>query len=91
MREQAIWNILAAPTQRRDGLLKVYGIPENDRSDNQVKSARAMLLIFMRPVSELAKPVEKYRPRQCVPGLAFVQSRMNATPQVNVPDVLQKE
>jgi hypothetical protein len=91
MSEQVIRNILTAVAQYVDGLLKVYGIPDNDRSDNHIKSACAMLLIFMRPVSELAEPVEEYRSRECVPGFAFVQARMNAPPQVNVPDVLQKE
>lgn len=65
--------------------------PEDDRRDHKVKAAGAMLLVFIRPVSDFAQPVEEHRAGEGITRLALVQPHMDAPPQVNVLHVLQQE
>ena len=74
-----------------DGPLQVGRIPKNDGGGEQVQTARAMALVFIGAVKDLAEPIEKYGAAEHVLLLALIESNVAATPQFGVLKPLQRE
>jgi hypothetical protein len=50
--------------KRRDSLLQIDGIPEDDRGDNEIEPTGLVLQILPEPVANSAATVEENRPSQ---------------------------
>jgi hypothetical protein len=52
--------------QGGDGAVQITGIPQDDRSDEEVQAGRAMLLIFVGAVANFPEPMDEDGARQTV-------------------------
>jgi hypothetical protein len=68
--EQLVGDVLQL-TKSGDSTLQVARAPQDDGGDEQIEAGGAVLLVLVRAVADLTKPVNKNRARQAVAGFAL--------------------
>ena len=53
---------------------KVHSIPEDNRSNDKVQSAGAVVLLLPRPIKKFSPPIEKDGFCKCIARFALIQS-----------------
>ena len=60
--QQMIWYVLGL-AQRGDGAFEIACVPQDNGGDDQVEAGRAVLLVLIGAVADLAQAVDEHGPR----------------------------
>ena len=74
-----------------DGTLQVYGVPQNDCGNEQVRAAGTMNLVFIGTVPNLAKAIEENSAVERILLLAVVESNVTTPTQFWVLQPVESE
>ena len=62
---------------------QIHGVPQNYGCRYQIQTAGSLALLVKTAVTDFPKSIKEDRPRQGIPGLALVQTGMDAAAQFN--------
>ena len=77
------------PIECSDSLLQIDSVPKGDRGNNQIEATSLILQIFAEPIANCTATIEENRPSQRITRLAFVQTEMDAAPELRVLNPFQ--
>jgi hypothetical protein len=77
--------------QGGDCTLKVSGVLQDDRGDEQVEARGSVLLVLVGPVTDFTEPMNEDGTRQAVAGFPLVQLLPGLAPQFGILNPVERE
>ncbi len=71
--------------------LQIDRVPKHDRRGQQIEAAGAIALLLKAAIPNFSEPVKEHGPGERVPGLALVESGMDAAAKFDVFQPIQNE
>ena len=76
-------DVLAVSGEGLNSALDIDGVPKHDGRCDEGEAAGPVALLFEAAIPDLPKSAEKHCSRECIAGLAFVETGMNAASEVD--------